>query len=225
VPNVIQGLNPDDALRSTRGLVDRMKSRIPGLSETLEPRRNIYGEKVMKPSGQFQRMFNPFTISSANADPVDVELLRVGAGISMPSPKKFGVDLRDRTLLGTKQSPYDRWMELLSTNVVPGQPPLRDYLREFVASDTYKNLTDDTNGFTGSRIMAIEKIVRGYRSAAFAKMITENPKVMQAIVQQAGLRGAALSGDPEVAGALAHGNPKYDQLSGQAREAEALLGQ
>lgn len=225
VPNVVTKADTDDSMRQTRGLLDKLQSRVPGLSSELEPRRNIYGEKVMKPGSQFQRMFNPFTVRSDKADAVDVELLRVGAGMAMPQPRKYGVDMADRTLGVNGQSPYDRWMELMS-KPMDGEPALRDKLREFVQSDDYKQLTDNANGYNGTRLLGVEKIVRAYRSAAFAKMVQENPKVMQAIVTAAGKRGAALSGDPDVSEALVGtAATSSAQQKGHAAEAAALLGQ
>ena len=221
VPNIIQRSNPDDYLRTTRDFVDRFASRVPGWSETLEPRRNIFGEKVRKTGNQFQRTFNPFTLQSNNADDVDAELYRLGAGIAMPNPKKFGVDLRDRSLLGTKQSPYDRWMELLSTDVIPGKPPLREYLRAFIKSDKYqKYLTDGANGYDGSRQLAVEEIIRGYRAAAFAKMYQESKTLRDAILDSAKMKGAVLTGDPDMAQALSAGDKQrsYEQAVGFTNE-------
>jgi hypothetical protein len=154
---------------------------------------------------------------------VDIELLRLGAGMSMPVPRKYSVDLQDRSIGIDGQSPYDRWMELMSQPIADGQPALRDALRELVQSDGYRQLTDGTEGFKGSRLLAVERMVRAYRQVAFAKMVEENPQVLDAIRAQALKKGAALSDDPEVTQALT-GNSSDAQLRGHAGEAAALMG-
>src|SRR5207253_316823 len=61
VPNVLRQTNPDDVVRETRSMMDEMMSRVPGFSTQLEPRRNLFGEKVLLPPGYANRAMNPFT--------------------------------------------------------------------------------------------------------------------------------------------------------------------
>jgi hypothetical protein len=204
VPNALTRGNLDDTMREARGFVDQLRSRVPGLSDGLEPRRNIYGEKVMKTAGYFQRVFNPFTVAGAEADEVDMELLRMGLDMQLPPETKMGIDLtdRDRYRLPNRQSPYDRWLALMA-EPYEDLPPLREALRELVQSAGYRNATEGTIEYPGGqKVLMIEGTVQQYRQLAFARLIKEHPSVMAEIYREAGRRGASLMDDPEISAGM-----------------------
>jgi hypothetical protein len=70
----------DRALQQARG-------RIPGESDSLEPRLNIFGETVRPTEGGFLPLFWPFRITSGRADALEDRLMALGGVLTMPDDK------------------------------------------------------------------------------------------------------------------------------------------
>jgi hypothetical protein len=79
----------DPVLREARSPIDRIKSRIPGMSKTLLPRRDIWGEEVRSEGGLGPDIMSPIWTSTRRNDPLNNELLTIGAGIGKSS-KRIG---------------------------------------------------------------------------------------------------------------------------------------
>ena len=179
-PALLRQADPDPVWREARTLVDDVRRAVPGWSATLEPRRNIFGEPVMKPAGYFNRSFNPFTFVAAPED--DVLQAFVDLGRAMPMPRKdWGenrdIDLTDRSKWdnGTGQSPYDRWLEITS------ELGLREALTNVVRSQEWQDASPGTETYPGgARHMIAAKIIQSYHDAAKAKMLQEYPKLQDA---------------------------------------------
>ena len=82
VSAVERAISPE--LTATYGILDRIKSRIPGYSEGLPPRRNIFGEPVVLEGGIGPDIMSPIYISTVKEDPVADELVNQQVSISMP---------------------------------------------------------------------------------------------------------------------------------------------
>lgn len=199
VPNVLRQLNPDDTLRETRGMVDELTARLPGFSTFLEPRRNIFGEPIMKPPGYLNQALNPFTyMADVGDDDVQQELLKLGKAMAMPSTTRGTVDLTDRSTYdnGTKQSPYDRWMQLVSKSGA------REELTKKVKSPEWSHYSDGTEAFPGGRKFdAAAVILSKHQDRAWQQVLTEYPKLKVALhlVQQekrAALRSSTSTNSP-----------------------------
>jgi translation elongation factor EF-1beta len=187
VPNVLRQVDPNDTIMETRGLMDELMARVPGFSETLEPRRNILGEKVLRPPGYFNRTMNPFTYAPGVAkDDVLMELTKVGqrtgdGAFSLPMERMNNgeVDLTDRKLFdnGTGQSPYDRMQELLGPESEGGQFDLRGKLKDIMAQPNWKDLSDAT------RYQIASTVIGEFQEAAQAVVLKEYPLLAQATGQ------------------------------------------
>lgn len=97
VPNILtQGAQAvDPYMRDARDLTDSLKSRIPGLSSSLMPRYDIWGQMVARDSSGSLVVdaVNPFTPSAVKEDPVDRALLQVQL-YPAPVPRRIqGVEL------------------------------------------------------------------------------------------------------------------------------------
>jgi hypothetical protein len=57
--------------------MDGALAKTPGLSSTLEAKRDIFGAKVQANPGWPQSAFNPFPVTTSNPDPVKNELARL----------------------------------------------------------------------------------------------------------------------------------------------------
>lgn len=188
LPNITNQLNPDDVLSEVRGMMDEMKSRIPGLSTTLEPRRNILGEPVMKAPGYINQAFNPFTyLGDKSNDKIQQQLVDLGKGMAMPPATpdalKGQPPLTDRDAYdnGTRQSPYDRMLQLQSI-AKDGMPSLRDKLKETMNSQMWKDAGSGNELYPGGkRYIIAAKIISEYQQKAYHTVQDEYPKLKEAI--------------------------------------------
>jgi len=83
----------DETLRQTYNPLDVIKSRIPGLSETLQPKRDLWGNPIKRAGTLVQRFFSPMQTSEAKKDVIDNELLRLGISKGIPKEKIKGIEL------------------------------------------------------------------------------------------------------------------------------------
>ena len=74
----------DPTLRSAFTVVDEIRSRTPGFSEDLPPRRNMFGEPIVLEGGIGPDIMSPVYVSSDKKDRVADELAIQQAGIRMP---------------------------------------------------------------------------------------------------------------------------------------------
>ena len=204
VPNLGNASNPDDFYREPRGMVDEMLSRAPGFSETLPPRRNIFGEPVLKAPGWANRTFNPFTVSRVRSPEDQVvwdELLKLGRAMPMPDVRALGTSTvrMDTTEYGTvnDHTPYDRMLQLM------GQDGLRDdgktlfeEMRELIQSDQWTDSStgDDVYAVGGLRYERAAAVLQGARIKAFNKVLEEFPALAQARINAIRMKGASLTG-------------------------------
>lgn len=183
IPNILRQMDPIPEIVETRGIVDEMLARVPGLSATLEPRRNLLGEKVLRAPGYFNRSMNPYTVvPGADENDVLMQLARLGERLggqafSMPSETMEGgaIDLTDVATYdnGTGQSPYDRMLEMLSEPEIN----LRGQLEALIHSDSWEKMTDELKFETASVI-----IQRAQATARYMVM-REYPLLQQALGQ------------------------------------------
>ena len=167
----------DGDLREVHNTLDAIRSRIPGLSADLDPRRNFLGQTLQAP-GQGE-LYNPFTYMTGGGSFVAKEIANVGHGFQPPNAVKNGVDLR--TFKNNKgQSSYDRWLELQGSVKLYGRT-LEQELTRLFKSTQYKRLPEsDIEGLDKSpRVAAINRVVAKYRAKAFSQMLREYPEVQR----------------------------------------------
>tara|TARA_Y100001973_G_scaffold18813_1_gene27615 strand:- start:27 stop:4427 length:4401 start_codon:yes stop_codon:yes gene_type:complete len=167
----------DGDLREINGLLDAVRSRIPGLSADLDPRRNFLGQ-TMKHPGQGE-LYSPFTYSTGGSSVISKEISAVGHGFMPPSSMKNGVELKDyKNRKG--QSAYDRWLELQGSVKMYGRT-LENELERLFKSSAYKRLPyESLDGLDKSpRVSAINRVVAKYRAKAFSQMLSEFPEVQR----------------------------------------------
>jgi hypothetical protein len=144
----------DPEVRAVYNIMDEMKSRIPGYSSELFPRRNLWGDPIVLEGGMGPDIVSPIYTSEAKESPVDEELLKLKAPIGMPSKTQniHGVSFE----LTPKE--YDRLVVEMNTITLPQTGKnLKDSLDYLVTRDpTYKNLSDDRK----------EQMIRAYITQA-----------------------------------------------------------
>lgn len=193
-PALLRQGNPDELWREAGNVVEAVKQSAPGFSNTLEPRRNIFGEPVVKTArqtfmGYANQSFNPFTVINADdIDDIQKELADLGRSITLPKERLNDgrINLRDGQRWMNDdperigQSPYDRMMELVQN------PPAGQSLREMTAglmrSETWDNLSSGTDLFPGgTKHRLINELVRKSHQAAYVRMLEEYPDLKAAI--------------------------------------------
>tara|TARA_R100001594_G_scaffold41628_1_gene73539 strand:- start:618 stop:5099 length:4482 start_codon:yes stop_codon:yes gene_type:complete len=176
-------INEDEAMKETRSTLDAVLKKTPGFSDVLEPRRDLFGEKIMPPDGQPWKSINPFTVGKAKNDPVRFELNRLAEG---PGNANFtGVSkIVGRNIDLTKytnskgQTAYDRTLEILSTMKKPNGRTLHQQLKHIMDKPSYnrgdKEGLDGTAMFPkGRRTEKLQNAIRDYKNEALKQMQKE----------------------------------------------------
>lgn len=98
VPALVNQTNQaiDPTMREARTMIDAIKARIPGLSQTLMPKRDVWGEPIVREGGLGPDFMSPFNTRSIKSDPVNKALLDAGFFPSKVQRKISGVELSDK---------------------------------------------------------------------------------------------------------------------------------
>jgi hypothetical protein len=86
----------DPVQREVHGPLDAIKSRIPGVSQSLAPQIELWGNEKQRPGNALERLVSPMPTSKASKDWVDNELARIGATVGRAKRSIGGVDLTPR---------------------------------------------------------------------------------------------------------------------------------
>ena len=202
VPNALaRGASADDDyMREVRSVMDAIKRRVPGYSETLAPRRNVLGEPVTPPSGylpftntlddgtgqRIARMTSPIGLSQKTSDLVKNEMANLAHGFSMPAKSVNGVDLT-LVRLPSGQDAYDRLVELSGTVELNGKT-LQQSLEDIISSDSYTALPEPEGRSDNSnpRIKVISRVISSYRRLARQQLYQEMPELRQMVLGKSG---------------------------------------
>jgi len=114
VPGAVAQLarTADPVLREARDPITRIRSRIPGLSQGLYPRRDVFGKPIVGDGGLGPDIVTPIYTGTANNDPTINALIAAGSNINAPSSRVGG-----RLL---SPSEYDRYQQMVGLTLKPG---------------------------------------------------------------------------------------------------------
>ena len=194
IPTGLNAFNSDPYFREVRSLADAMKNKVPGLSQTLDPKYDMFGEPVV--NGGTANRSALFKTKDATVA-VEQELMSLGRGFAnFPSKTPTGINLADRTAFdnGTGVSPYNRIMELVRTPNAAGKT-LRQRVEDVVRSERYQNASPGTADYPGGRrwdLVARERTVT--YDKAFRKVLSEYPLLREEVRRAARLNRAAYRG-------------------------------
>ena len=163
-------LSPE--LSATQGIIEKIQSRIPGWSDSLPPRRNIFGEPIVLSGGLGPDIMSPIYKSSDKHDPVAEEIVAQGTLLRMPLKNIDGVPLTTRQ--------YDDYILFYSgqDNEAMDFLPLKDRLAEEMDSPLY---IGGTNGREGLKSDIIRRVFAEYRNTAKAEMMRKYPDIKNEI--------------------------------------------
>lgn len=180
VPNLLAQTNPDPVYRDVQGLIfEPMMARVPGLSNKLPPRVNIFNEPTMKPAGWFNRSINPFTTSASTDDVVKRRLLELGKALP-PPPETLAdgrLDLTDpRWKNDNGETPYQSLMRHLNKGI--GGRTLKQHMEELVTGPVWPVLSKGTREFPGGQAFDLARNIYGSRlKRAELDMLEEFPEL------------------------------------------------
>lgn len=203
-------VNPDQYMRETRTVLDSLAAKVPGLSSTLPPARDVFGDVVSPTSGLIS--------AQTKADPVtralDESFAATGHYLTPPAAKSEatgGVDLGDFTLSDGRNA-YDRYQELIGHP--EGLDPLREAVSDLVQSGEYEELPhgDYREEYTKEGAL-MERFVR-YRQAALRALLAENDDLADAVnKRKLDIANSFGRTDPKLAADRARVKPFADLLT------------
>jgi hypothetical protein len=153
-----QALDPN--LRDARSIMDAIKARVPVLSQSVPVRRNVWGEPVDNGDAVGPDILSPFYASKVNLAPLNQEIARLRAPLSMP--KRFLTIEGKRVDLDAKQ--HDELVQLSGV-------PAKQYLSELIGKPEWKRLGDD------ERRELVKETLTDFRSAARATLLERHPEL------------------------------------------------
>lgn len=180
----------DPYLRYASGLTDALAARIPGLSEGLPLRRDVWGRPISQESGlgPAYDLVSPIYSRKPAVEPIDTELQGLGWFPTTP-PKR--VDFEGVTVnLANRGEIWGRYVELAGNELkhpawnlglkdllnAEGRHPLGDY---------YRLLSDGPEG--GKRDFIREQL-QDYRSRARGQLLREFPDLAAEVDRRRGER-------------------------------------
>jgi hypothetical protein len=177
----------DPLMREVWSITDAVVNRIPGLSKSLPPRLNIFGEEVKYGGGLGPDWVSPIYTSVAATEPAAVEIARLNLDLRAP-PKAIGggsgmpgIDLT--------AVQYHRLMQLVGEGFKPD-------VTELVASKDYQELPEDPSNtvYVEAKEKSIRMLYEAHKRAAVAKLLEEDQSLMQKFELNRQNAGNAMSG-------------------------------
>ena len=170
-------------VRETGSVIDTLKSRIGGLSDTLPPVYNIFGEVMMRAEGSIMKT------TSWRDDTVGAEFLRLAPRISALPEVKNGLDLLDPAYqtvdkdTGRTVSAHERWNQLIQKS------KLLKKLEDRISKGSYQKKIGLETRLRNVGTVAneneedIQAIFQDVRNKTFKKLLDEIPELKQAAKQ------------------------------------------
>jgi hypothetical protein len=165
----------DPEVKAVEDWVDAMKAEIPGLSSTLPPKRDVWGDPYQVHAageGIYLRWLSPIKVQTAEVRNIDKELLRLEWGPTLPPKTQSfqGIPIK------LTPQEYDRMVEL-STQVMRGVGAdgvgrtMADHLDRLIRTPEYRQLDDE------QKKAALNREIQVLRQAAQIRLMKENPRL------------------------------------------------
>lgn len=158
----------DPTLSDARSILDQIRSRVPGWSKDLPPRRNLWGDPILLSPGLGPNIMSPVYTSKKKSAPIDEEIIRLRARISMPT----------RTIEEVPLTPqeYSRYVEMAGNAYKNPSTGLgcKEALMALIKTAQYKGMSD---GPEGGKAAMIKDVIQGYRQMAAQQMKRENSEL------------------------------------------------
>lgn len=197
IPNFVNQFNRgviDNSIYEIWSALDAVKARIPGLSKTLPPSRNLFAQPQKFPAGVGPDMVSPLYEKEMDKDPVKQEIWRLQIPLTMPAKSIEKVDLT--------ADEWDQYVVLAGDKWKPDSGQfkglnLHDALAKMMKSREYKNATDGTDDFMGGKAKMIKEVIAAYREGAKYALLSleKNSSLAKKVASKMAEKYEALSGD------------------------------
>ncbi len=168
----------DPILHEVHGVIDAIKARVPGMSDSVPPHRD-WGGDVVKAPGKF---FSDQKLSPQLAKALDEMYAATGTYMQPPSPRlSDGSDMRDIELEGGRTA-YDRYVELAGNPT--GKLSIKDLLGRIVDTDAYKVLPHGRMSEDGTKENMVGKAVQEFRKAGMDRLMVESKTFRDHVMQR-----------------------------------------
>lgn len=112
----------DPTMRETPDVASAIQSRIPGLTDDLLPKRDIWGEPITQEDAPGPNIISPLWVSTGKNDPITREILRVGGTVSPPQKGDLTLEQYNE-LQAVRGSLAKRWLgDLFGSEGYQGLP-------------------------------------------------------------------------------------------------------
>ncbi|QTH21720.1 hypothetical protein HRJ34_26050 [Rhizorhabdus wittichii] len=165
VPNIVTQTNSalDPYMRETDTLMDTIKSRVPGLSDEIPPRMNLWGDPIERGNAAGPDILSPVWVSEERKDPVMNEVRRLDVRLSKP----------DR-IIGRQRMSADQYARF----VYMAGRPAKDMIGRMMGEEGWSRMPD------GARRITIRRIVETFREQAKRQLLLAEPDLMAAYEDQ-----------------------------------------
>lgn len=170
VPAAVSQFNTDDTLREAQGIVDRIRSRTPGLSKDLPARYNLVGEPKLKQGDLWNRNFSIFPSAGETNQTLEQALLANDIGLSPFPAKHFKsqIDLNDPRWEKNGVRAHERVMELIR------EGGLRKEMEDMIKSKAWQNASAGTSTYPGGlKAQLLAEIKDKHETRAVQQMLRE----------------------------------------------------
>lgn len=150
-------------------VLNSVQSQVPGWSESLPPRRNLWAEPIALEGGLGPDIVSPIYTSEAKESPIDQELVRLQAGIGKPKKTQT---IRGQAIPFTPDE-YDRFIVAMNEVALPQTGKnLKKSLDDLVTKDTmYRDLDDDR------KEIMIKRLIYQAKDMAQEEMYQSDPDI------------------------------------------------
>lgn len=162
----------DPVVRKPRGVLQAVQADLPGVSQNIPPRIGRYGEPITRERPGWAAGFFVPEIEGQKADPVDMELSRLGVYLPRPAGR---VEIRDRAGNARKLSQQDEQMAAEARGV-----SRRAVLLQLMQSPQYRQTPDVFKRLLVRR--ALNQASRFGSEAARYGIVTQNRNVLEQIL-------------------------------------------
>jgi hypothetical protein len=180
----------DPYQRAVYSMMDAIKARTPGASETLPPVRDKWGQPVQHGSGlgNAYDLLSPFATKRPQDSPIDKEIVNQGMNINLPEARtSFG----QGSVVNLQKDPaiYSRYVELAGNGYKDPAWGLgaKDLLNQVVSGNhplsSIYNMKSD--GPDGGKADMIRSLMNQYRDGAKRQLLQEYPKLQEEVTQKA----------------------------------------
>jgi hypothetical protein len=179
----------DPTLRMATTIIDQIRSRTPGLSGDLPPRRNLWGEPIVLEGGLGWDMISPIYTSTLKTSIADDEIINNDIDIRLPRKTmgsgRFAVELTPEE--------YDRYVFLAGQGITIKGRSLKQHLEEkVIASKAYQRAS---KGPDGARALLIRKYIGKFEDVAKIQLLKEYPDLANSLGEARIEKRKALVGD------------------------------